>query len=305
MVAVRVDGRESTRGGREDKMAEGHHRWRGPSGPLVPRPDAAARQQRVAAALLALTAMTTFGVYLGTWQEAGRWTEPVAWRDAALFAATLLGILGAHELGHRAVAGALGARLSLPWFLPFPLWTGTLGAIMRVEQPPRDRNTLLAMAAAGPLAGLAVIVAVLVVRMSMGSDTGGVLLARPALWWMLGVVLPGEVPALGTADPVGFAAWIGCLVTAMNLLPFGQLDGGHLVAALWPEQVERVTWIVTALLLLAGLLWPGWAAWAVVLHVIGARRPLVVDSGPPEPGGIALAGGCAVAWLLCVTPVPF
>lgn len=281
------------------------HRWRSGAAPLVPRADRRVSEARLAAVLLGMTALTTFGVYLITWQEAGAWHTAAAWRDAALFTSTLLGILGAHELGHWVVARPLGVRLSLPWFLPFPLWTGTMGAIMRLEQPPRDRTALLVMGAAGPLAGLTAIVAVVALRMAAGGEAGGAPLARPLLWWAVGVVVPGPTPALGTADPVGFAAWIGCLVTTLNLLPVGQLDGGHVLAALWPEHGVRIAWITIGVLLVAGLLWPGWAVWAVLLVVLGTWRPVQLDGPAPDQASLALAAGCALAWLVCATPVPF
>ncbi len=255
--------------------------------------------------LFVATSMTMFGVYLGSWQLAGTWNEPAAWLDAGLFTATLMGIMAAHELGHWAVARAVGVRLSLPWFMPFPLWTGTLGAIMRLQQPPRTRGALLAMAASGPLVGLMAIAAVLILRLTFGGEGSGVPLTRPMLWWALSAVLPGNTPTLGTADPVGFAAWIGCLVTTMNLLPVGQLDGGHVVTALWPGQSDRVGWVALGCLVLAGWLWVGWIAWAIVLGVLGTWRPVAVLGEAPPAGSIAIAVACVGAWLLCVTPVPF
>lgn len=273
---------------------------------LVPRPDPEVRARRVAAALFGATALSVYLVNLIRWQEG----PGGAWR-ALSFTAALMSILLAHELGHYAVARAHGFRLSLPWFLPFPLLVGTLGALIRLEDRPRGRTGLLEMGVAGPLAGLGAVLVVLVLRLIVGVDLPetdqGWHLARPALWWLLSWPIAGQAPPLvSPLDPLAFAAWLGCLLTAMNLLPLGQLDGGHVLHALWPRRSSLVGWVVTGALVLGGLWWPGWAVWAAAVHLMGARRPVKVRDPEPPPSRRArwLAGAAVVAWVLCFTPAP-
>lgn len=251
-----------------------------------------------------------FLVYLLQWQGEDLWSGPAPIGRAFAFTATLMGILLAHELGHFGTARLHGFRLTLPWFLPAPFLVGTFGAIIRMEGRPRDRSALLEMGAMGPLAGLAVVVAVMTVRLVLGGPDGiegGPTLGRPLIWWILSAAVTGHAAEpVSTQDPMAFAAWIGCLLTSMNLLPFGQLDGGHVLHALWPRWSERAAWIVTALLLLGGTLWTGWLAWIVVLHLLGTRSPVAVKDleEPPSPRARAMGALCLAAFLLCFLPVP-
>ena len=249
-----------------------------------------------------------FFVRVWMWEPGSIAEDPGQLERALWFTATLMGILLAHELGHYAVARAHGFSLSLPWFLPAPILVGTLGAIIRLEEDPRDRAGLLEMGAAGPLAGLAVVVVAFCARLAFGLDglDGGTPLATPLLFGGLSWLFTGEVAVLGTADPIGFAAWLGCLLTAMNLLPFGQLDGGHVLAALVPRWARAVGWFTTGGLLLAGLWWPGWAVWAAVLHLMGARHPVQVrrDEGVPVGRPLGVAVLAVLAFVLTFMPVP-
>lgn len=221
-------------------------------------------------------------------------------------------VLLAHELGHYAVALHHGFRLSLPWFIPFPFFIGTLGAIIRLEAPPRGRTGLLEMGAAGPLAGFTAIVVLWSLRLAFGEAPneveGAYTLAAPWLWRVLGAMFAGSstVP-LSSADPVAFAGWIGCLVTAMNLLPIGQLDGGHIASALWPSWHQQVSYAVFAGLALLGFIWPGWWVWGLMIWLIGARHAVEVERPGPDVSRRAawLAFGCAVCWVACFVPEPW
>jgi membrane-associated protease RseP (regulator of RpoE activity) len=220
-----------------------------------------------------------------------------------------MGILLAHELGHYVVARAHGFALSLPMFLPAPIWVGTVGAIIRLEDRPRSRNGLLEMGVAGPLFGLVGVVAVgigrLLLQGNVASDSDWIL-STPALLWFLGVMITGSAPTIQTSDPLLFAAWIGCLVTAMNLLPFGQLDGGHVIGAIWPQRARLVGWVATAALVLMGLWWAGWWAWVVALHLLGARIP-VQARNPGVPLSVrarVLAGVGLLSFILTFTLIP-
>ncbi|MEQ1569713.1 MAG: site-2 protease family protein, partial [Myxococcota bacterium] len=182
------------------------------------------RERWLASVLFVATAASVVVVH--------RWSGDAGWYDSALFATTLLGFLGAHEIGHRAVGRAHGMSVSLPLFLPAPFFVGTLGAVLRVHDRPRTRTALLEMGIAGPIAGWLVLVVACVARTAWSAPSGaGEPLRSPALWSVTSWLIRGEVAPLTTGDPVGYALWVGCLVTAMNLLPFGQLDGGHVMVA--------------------------------------------------------------------------
>ena len=288
----------------------GRRSW-GESRGLVRRPDPVARERRIAGFLFFATCTSVFVVYLFSWEREPLLSHPDVPMRALVFTATLMGILLAHELGHYAVARMHRFRLSMPWFIPAPFWVGTLGAIIRLEEPPRDRNGLVEMGAAGPLAGLVVIVGVMVLRLWGGAPSDpvgdGWVLARPPLWWAVGLVMNGSHPPLiSTQDPMAFAAWIGCLVTAMNLFPFGQLDGGHVLAGCWPAGAWVVGWVTTGVLLLGGVIWPAWAVWVALLHVMGARSPVEPRDreAPLSRRARVIAGLSALGFLLCFTPVP-
>lgn len=279
------------------------------AGTLVPRPDPALRERRIAAILFCCTCVTVFVVHWLTWQDPT--TGVRAGLRALGFTVALMAILLAHELGHIVVARAHRFRLGLPWFLPFPFLVGTLGAVIRLRETPRTRTALLEMGAAGPLVGLAAVVVVSIAWVGVGPVVGesmaGVTLSTPAIMHLVHLGLTGELAAgVVPTDPLGFAAWIGCLVTAMNLVPLGQLDGGHIAGALFPRAASAIGWVCTGLLLALGLLWPGWAAWVLVLHLMGARhRADVRDAGPPvSTRSQWVAGSAGVAFALCFTPIP-
>jgi membrane-associated protease RseP (regulator of RpoE activity) len=268
----------------------------------VPRRDTTVTHRWLAVGLLVATAASVVGMH--RW-NAGSVDSARGWLESVVFCAVLLGILGAHELGHHTLGRRHGLRLSMPLFLPAPFFVGTLGAILAVRDRPRSRTALLEMGAAGPIAGFAVIAAVVALRMLLGgAHPGGEPLSRPLVWSVLGWLVAGEVPSLTTADPVGYAAWVGCLVTAMNLLPFGQLDGGHVACALWPR-ASVLRWGVTALLGVMGAWWPGWWAWLAAIWLLASRRAWAVEGPAPTRRARWTAAIAAAVLASCFTPIPW
>ncbi len=273
---------------------------------LLPHDDDDVRERRIAVALLLCTCASVYLVYLLRWLD-GPWIDGsggALWR-AWQFTGTLLGILVCHELGHWLVGRAYGIRLALPWFLPAPFLVGTFGAVIRWSDRPRTRTGWLAMAAAGPLAGFGAVVVAVLVSMALGGSSNTGTLSRPLLWWVLSYATTGAAPAHPSSqDPVAFAAWIGALVTALNLLPIGQLDGGHVLGALFPGPARNLGRATTVVLLVLGFVWPVWAVWAAVANLLGGPAEPPVDATPPDATARGLAIACVIAWLLCVTPVP-
>ena len=233
------------------------------------------------------------------------------------FAATLLATLSFHEFGHYFTARYYGVSVSLPYFIPVPppFLFGTLGAVIRMRSPATDRNSLFDIAAAGPIAGLLIAVPALV----LGIQWSVVAPAIPGAWMsfgdsalthMLVTLRFGAIPAgmkLYT-HPVFDAAWVGLLVTALNLMPVGQLDGGRIAYALFGKR-HRAVGIAAfvGLLALGAITWsPNWVVWGLfVLFFVGFQhgQPLN-DVTPLSPGRRIVGFACLALLLLLVPPVP-
>lgn len=235
------------------------------------------------------------------------------------FAVSLLAILTAHEFGHYLVARHHKTEVTLPFFIPFPGSVfGTMGAFIQMKSPPRNRRTMADIALAGPLAGLAVAIPVLLIglaispveRLPLAAQTGTVLEGNSILyllakWVVKGELLPAPVSYEGTApalywlryvltglpapfggrdvilSPVAWAGWAGLLVTALNLIPAGQLDGGHLMYVLLGGRVRRLWPFLVGALALMGFLWQGWWLWAALLFVLGRTHAEPLDGITP------------------------
>ncbi len=233
------------------------------------------------------------------------------------FAATLLGILGAHELGHYFVARHYGVPNSLPYFIPMPFSLfGTMGAVIRLKAPPTNRRVLLAIAVAGPLCGLAVALPLLVLGLKLstvgpvlagsgGIQEGNSLLYAAAKFLVFGRWLPGGGQDV-LLHPVAFAAWSGLFVTALNLIPAGQLDGGHVLYVLIGERARYVTYaLALALTILGWLVYDGWFLWALLILVLGRAFATPLDSITQlKRRHVALAVFMLVIFVLIFTPVP-
>lgn len=245
---------------------------------------------RRAALLFVLTLGST--LYAGALQHG--YTElKDLWRGYD-FALPLLAILLCHEMGHYIAARIHGVDVSPPFFIPLPLpftLIGTMGAVIRMRDPIRHRNALLDIGAAGPLCGLAVAIPVLVYGISTSEvmpvvegahQEGHSLFYRGLLWLLKGPIPEGHDIFL---TPTAFAGWVGLLVTMMNLVPAGQLDGGHVAYALLGPRQDRYSRYVRRGLLLAG-----------VLISAGKGLDAWLSDASPERLQIALFGGAN--WIL-------
>ncbi len=243
--------------------------------------------------------------------------EGIAWggdvEGALQFAVSLLGILLAHELGHWIVARKHGFALSLPWFLPFPSLFGTMGAVIRLRSPPRSRTALLEMAAAGPIAGAVVAFSLLFLALPWtkgvyvpGAGETYTVFADPLVVKILGTWrLGAPLDRLAELHPVALAGWCGCMLTGINLLPLGQLDGGHIVNAIAPRWAGRVGWAGIVACAVGGFAWPGWWVWGALLLVSGARHALPVPEVPgPSVRAMVLAVTAAGLFILTFMPTP-
>jgi len=230
------------------------------------------------------------------------------------FSFTLLLILGAHEFGHYAMSRRHHMDVTLPYFIPAPSLVGTFGAFIKIRSPIMDRRILLDIGAAGPLAGMLVAVPVLVIGLALSeigplAEGAGITLGSSPLLGLLTWAVHGTIPDRFDLilHPVAFSGWIGLLVTCLNLLPVGQLDGGHVAYAVFGSHQRILGRVMVAVLIALGVLgWMGWLVWAVILMVMGTSHPPVVyDWIPLDPKRKAIGWLTLAVFVATFTPVPF
>ena len=245
------------------------------------------------------------------------WKHPQALFSGWPFSAALLGILLAHEAGHYLLCLRHGIPASWPYVLPAPTLSGTAGAVIRIRGRIPSRRALIEVGLAGPVAGYLV---------ALGASLLGLWLSRPLgvasppplvlFRWPLTITLldralaafiPG-MPALPNLvpHPILIASWVGLFVTSLNLIPAGQLDGGHILYAISAQWHRRLTYVVPVILLVMGItLWTGWLLWGVILLLPAMRHPRVAFF-PLMPYEYRWLGVLALALLLlCFLPAPF
>jgi membrane-associated protease RseP (regulator of RpoE activity) len=237
------------------------------------------------------------------------------------FAATLMLILLAHEMGHYLYCKRYRVWATLPFFIPAPTLIGTLGAFIRIRSPIRSRTALFDIGIAGPIAGFLVSVAVLWVSLGFSKPLPlhvaptEVNLGFPLIFRWIHRLLaakngPYSVAALPLnrvlLHPCAIAAWVGMFATSLNLLPGGQLDGGHIVFSLAPWAHKFVSRLTILILLPMGYyLWSGWFLWAILLQLSSFRHPQVAEL--PRVAGVraGLALLALAMLVLTLTPAPF
>jgi membrane-associated protease RseP (regulator of RpoE activity) len=259
------------------------------------------------------------------------------------FAVSIMAILGAHEFGHYLVGRYHGAQVTLPYFIPFPSLLGTMGAFINMKAPPKNRKVLLDIGVAGPLAGLIVAIPILLIGLSLSKLSpiqvapgqavqlegnsvlyllskfivfGQLLPApisydgvEPILYWLRYFFTSTPLPRGGldvSINSVAWAGWAGLLVTAMNLIPAGQLDGGHMLYVLFGrKRAQRVFPFILGALLLLGIFWTGWWLWAGIIFFLGRSYAEPLDEITPlDNRRKALAVLALIVFLLTFSPVP-
>lgn len=229
------------------------------------------------------------------------------------FAFTLIGILLAHELGHFFACRYYGISASYPYFLPAPTLIGTLGAFIRIRSPIYNRRALFDVGLAGPVVGFLFAVPALAIAVSYSrvvpfSDAHApIVFGQPLVMRLLVAILrPGVTPGDLLLHPVGRAAWVGLFATALNLLPGGQLDGGHILYSVASKYHRRVTLLVALLLVPLGLLfWRGWILWSILLLAIGFRHPPLLNQWEKlDRRRLIWAGVAFLIFILCFMPTP-
>ncbi len=234
------------------------------------------------------------------------------------FTIAIMTVLGAHETGHYLVARKHGMHTSLPYFIPFPIGIGTMGAVIKHRGPIPNRKALFDVGVSGPLVGLFTSVIVTVIGLLQPSSQqiqGGyeIQLSLPPLFEFITHLIPMDTAA--PMHPVAFAGWIGMLVTALNLIPAGQLDGGHVLRAMLGEKSSRISgafpffllglgFYVTYFQKQDGFIWVFWGLLLTLFTASGHPKPLN-DEVPLGKGRMALGVITFMLGLLCVSLVPF
>ena len=233
------------------------------------------------------------------------------------YAGTLLSILFCHEMGHYLTARYYGMDVTLPYFIPAPppLFFGTLGAFIRMKSSAQHRQALLNVGAAGPIAGFCIALPAVIYGyvtspiVPLRAVEGGMYFGEPLLLQIIARLVVGSMPEGFTIqiNSVGFAGWFGLLVTMLNLLPIGQLDGGHIMYAMFGRQARYVSRAMIGVLLLLGLLFHfyGWFIWATIGWLTSLRQPVILDDQAPLNRRSKIIAGIAfVIFVLCFMPVP-
>ena len=230
------------------------------------------------------------------------------------FSVTLLVILLSHEFAHYIFSRKHHVDATLPYFIPAPTLFGTLGAFIKMKSPITTKNALMDIGASGPIAGFIVSVIATIVGLSLSKvmpvvkGVEMIKLGDSLLFAGLSKLIIGNYS--GNQDiflhPIAFAGWIGFFVTSLNLLPIGQLDGGHIAYALLGKRHALVSKILIAVLAVLGIfVFEGWIVWAVLLIILGIKHPPVIESYVPLDPKRKIAGFSAlIIFILTFTPVP-
>lgn len=237
--------------------------------------------------------------------------EPRLLLDGLPYAFALLLVLLAHEAGHWFACFYHNIDASLPYFLPAPTFIGTFGAFIRFRSAVKSRRELFDVGIAGPLAGFVFVIPVLGVGMALSRVVPGIgqqseiqfgspLLMRLLELWLF----PGAPSEDIYLHPVARAAWVGLLATSLNLLPIGQLDGGHIVYACFGERHRAISTAAIVFMALLGFVYWPWWVWAALLFFIGRKHFHVYDTAPLGPGRRRVFALVALIFLLSFIPAP-
>lgn len=285
--------------------------------PYGPEPDHGRPRVLLPLVLFVITVFTTTAAG-AMYEGADLLSEPYLIFRGVPFSASLLLILGTHELGHFLASRRHGVHTTLPMFIPgppLPPMIGTFGAVIRIKSPITTKKALVDIGSAGPLSGF--VVALVVTSLGMGLSTvvpvvatgqslglGNSLIFSGLSYLTFGPIPDGFDVVL---HPVAFAGWIGFFVTAMNLLPMGQLDGGHVLYALLGHRHKNFSITMVAFLFALGAFtWPGWFLWGGLIALIGMWHPPVEDQHRPMDWQRRITTACSIiVFILTFIPMPF
>jgi len=228
--------------------------------------------------------------------------------EAALFAGALLVILSSHEIGHKIAAWRNGVAATLPYYIPAPTIIGTFGAFIKVKSPIPTKEALVEMGATGPLLGFLFALPIAVAGVMLSKPSGGnILLPMPIFFALLGVAKFGTITAAPNLHPLAFAGLIGMFVTWLNLIPAGQLDGGHVARGLLnaDQHYQLTKWMGIGLIIL-GFFWVPLFLWGILILLLfrGHHMGALDDLSPLSQPQKLLAVAAFTVFIIC-TPIPF
>jgi len=265
--------------------------------------------------LFAATLVTTS--LAGAFQQgANPFSDPRTILLGLPFAITLMSILLFHEMGHYLLARYHGVRATLPYFIPGPpVFVGTFGAFIRMKSSPANRRALFDVGAAGPWAGALLAIPAVIIGLSLSEvrplnpfDEGGIILGDSFLFSVLSRLILGISgdDANIVLHPIALAGWFGLFVTFLNLLPVGQLDGGHVAYSLFGRTHRWISRLALIGILLLGFQgWEGWFFWVALLSLLGLDHPPTLDLASPLDPRRKLYAWCTVGlFVLTFMPVP-
>jgi membrane-associated protease RseP (regulator of RpoE activity) len=231
------------------------------------------------------------------------------------FAMPLMLILGGHEMAHYVNSRRHKVIATLPYFIPFPNLFGTLGAVIKMKSRIRDKSALIDIGASGPIVGFILSVAVCSIGLSMSHVVpahapapGKTVLGGSLLYnCLMSIFLKGDLHTHAVdLHPVAVAGWVGLFVTSINLMPVGQLDGGHVAYAFFPKRHRLISKIFIVALIVMGLGFPGWLIWGMLLlFVLGTKHPPVENPNEPLDWKRRAIGILSfVIFIITFTPIP-
>ena len=238
------------------------------------------------------------------------WVHPANLLLGLPFSLTLMTILLAHEFGHYLAALYHRVDASLPYFMPSP-FLGTFGAFIKVRSPIYSKRVLFDIGVSGPLAGFVFVLPALAIGLAFSKVIPGIVhqgslqFGVPGLERLLELLIfPGAASADIYLHPVARAAWVGMFTTALNLLPIGQLDGGHILYAFFPQRHRLVSRLVALALLPLCWFWWGWMLWGLGMLWLGRYHPMIVDDMDLGAGRRKLGLAALFVFLLCFILIP-
>jgi len=236
------------------------------------------------------------------------WLSPGNVLDAALFAGALLVILSSHEIGHKIAAWRNGVAATLPYYIPAPTIIGTFGAFIKIKSPIPTKEALVEMGAAGPLTGFLFALPITAVGILLSKPSGGeIQLAMPISFAIISFAKFGSIPSALNLHPLAFAGLIGMFITFLNLIPAGQLDGGHIArGVLSADQHFRLTkWLGLGLVFL-GIFWLPLLIWGIFILFLfrSYHMGALNDISPLSARQKFLATAAFMVFILCL-PIPF
>jgi membrane-associated protease RseP (regulator of RpoE activity) len=264
--------------------------------------------------LFILSLITTLGA--GAYQlDINLIDEPLRIMEGLPFAGTLMGILLVHEMAHYFVSKKNSVSASLPYFIPAPTFIGTMGAFIKMKSPIVTRKALIDIGASGPIAGFIVSIVACIVGLEMSfiapatHAEDSIIRGDSLLFYALSTLILGVVPANSeiVLHPIAFAGWIGLFVTSLNLIPVGQLDGGHIAYAFMGERHKALSALLVAAIFAMGIFfWEGWILWAVILIILKIKHPPVYYWERPLDTMRLMAGIISlIIFIITFIPAPF